>query len=438
MDAVRALRYVALEDRAAVKFSLAGVLVKNAAHESAYSAVFDIFFGVRDDLTTQSAGSRPFEDIEEMELRRLLLGALAEEAHPSLLLRLIVSEMVRRHAGLRPGRAVAGNTYVFRTLRAIDPNRLLAELITRDTASTEDDRLLSRLRREKLQRRVSAFEQEVEAEVRRFLVADRGAEAVAATLRPQLPDDIEFLSASVKVIEELRSVIAPLSTRLADRLMRRGHRDGAPDIRRTVRRSLSTGGIPIQPVYRRARRPKPELFVLADISGSVATFAGFALQLTYALRAQFSQVRSFVFIDGIDEVTAILAESGTIAAATGTMNAEGLGIHLDGHSDYGNVLESFRKGYGDRLNSRSIVLILGDARTNYYAPKAEALGDIHSRAGCVYWLNPESKIMWDTGDSVIGTYGAHCDGTFECRNLQQLGAFVEQISRLPSDSPARQ
>ena len=433
IDAARVLRSIELTDRAAVKFSLASVLVKNGAHESAFSVVFDIFFGTpHDPASDESAsGRRLLEDIEELALRQLLHGALTEEAQPSLLLRLTVSELVQRHAGLRPGRAVAGNAYVFRTLRAVDPNRLLAELIARDSASTESDRLLSRLRHDRLRRRVSACEQEIEAEVRRFLVADRGAEAVAATLRPQLPEDIEFLTASVTVIEELRSVIAPLSTKLADRLARRGRRDGALDFRRTVRRSLSAGGTPIHPVHRRARRVKPELYVLADISGSVATFAAFALQFTYALRSQFSQVRSFVFIDGVDEVTAILAESDTISTATRRMNAERCGIRLDGHSDYGTALDSFRQQYADRLNSRSIVLILGDARTNYHAAREATLGEIRRRAGCLYWLNPESTVMWDTGDSVIGKYGAHCDGVFECRNLEQLGKFVEYFSRPP-------
>jgi len=429
IDALRVLCHIELENRTAVKFSLASVLVKNNAHESAFSTVFDIYFGMRSVVPTDESAtrSRPLEDVDEAELRQLLLGALEEAGQPSLLLRLIAAEMIGRHAGIQPGRAVAGTYYLFRTLRTVDPNRLLAELIARDSSSISDP-LLNRLRRDKFQQRVTTFEQEIEAEIRRFLVADRGAEAIAETLRRPLPEDVEFLTASLKVIEELRPVITPMSRKLTDRLARHSHRNGALDIRRTVRRSMSVGGTPIEPVFRRPRLAKPELYVLADISGSVATFAAFALQLTYALRSEFSRVRSFVFMDGLDEVTSILAESDTIVGATQRINADGLGVWLNGHSDYGNALDTFWQRFGEQINSRSIVLILGDARTNYHATRAGIVGDIRRRAADVFWLNPESKTMWDTGDSIIGRYREHCSGVFECRNLKQLGAFVEQLA----------
>ncbi len=45
----------------------------------------------------------------------------------------------------------------------------------------------------------------------------------------------------------------------------------------------------------------------------------------------------------------------------------------------------------------------------------------------MYWLNPEPRSYWNTGDSVVGQYGQYCDGVFECRNLRQLQQFVGQI-----------
>jgi hypothetical protein len=50
------------------------------------------------------------------------------------------------------------------------------------------------------------------------------------------------------------------------------------------------------------------------------------------------------------------------------------------------------------------------------------------KARHVYWLNPEPKSYWDTGDSIVGDYGAHCDDVFECRNLRQLERFVEHLA----------
>jgi uncharacterized protein len=190
---------------------------------------------------------------------------------------------------------------------------------------------------------------------------------------------------------------------------------------------MSTGGVPMTPVFRPPRPAKPELVILADISGSVSNFAVFTLQLTYALRTEFTRVRSFVFVDTIDEVTEILAGADNIAAATAEINARGCGVWLDGHSDYGNALRSFRERYGDQLRSRSTVLVLGDARSNYHAPGADALKELSRRAGHLFWLNPESYSAWDSGDSVISQYAPFCDAVFECRNIRQLRAFIEQL-----------
>jgi uncharacterized protein with von Willebrand factor type A (vWA) domain len=102
-------------------------------------------------------------------------------------------------------------------------------------------------------------------------------------------------------------------------------------------------------------------------------------------------------------------------------------VWLDGHSDYGNALRTFRERYADQLRSRSTVLVLGDARANYHASGAEALKELSHRAGHLYWLNPEAYNAWDSGDSIISEYAPFCDAVFECRNIRQLRAFIEQL-----------
>lgn len=433
IDGLRALHHVCLEDRDAVKSALASVFVKSAEHESAYSVVFDIFFSLHRDRPaegTDPAAGGGLSDLDAVRLRELLVSALQEDGQPSLLRRLIATELVNRHAGIQPGRAVAGTYYLFRTLRAVEPDRLVSELLDRDPAAGSEGTLLQRVRHDEARHKVNEFEKEIEAEIRRRLVADRGAHAVAKTLRHPLPEDVEFLTASVERLGELRTALTPMSRKMAARLAqrRRHRRRGTLDFRRTVRRSMSTGGTPLEPVFRRPRPAKPDLFVLADISGSVSTFAAFTLQLTYALRSEFSRVRSFVFVDGLHEVTSILAESDSIVAATQRINDEGCGIWLDGRSDYGNALEMFWQQFGTQLKSRTTVLVLGDARTNYHASRSTILGEMQRKAGSVYWLNPEPSTVWDSGDSVIGEYQKYCTGVFECRNLRQLRAFVEQLA----------
>jgi hypothetical protein len=444
IDAVSALRVVSLGDREEVKTTLGSVLVKDKEHQSAYDAIFDIYFsdgrpledllgeepGSRGSRQTESgSGAGALDALDDAALRELLVKSLGDGE--SALTRLIAQVMVNRHAGIQPGRAVAGTYYLFRTMRAVDPDRVLARLAERHTAGGgTPDALGRRLLIEEGERRVARFRAEVEAEIRRRLVADRGADAVAKTLRKPLPEDVDFLTASSQQVTDMRDIIGPMTRKLAARLAekRLHRRRGALDFRRTVRASMSTGGVPLTPLFKKPRPSKPELIVLADISGSVSTFAAFTLQLTYALRSEFSKVRSFVFVDGVDEVTDILSDSDNILEATKRINAEARGVWLDGRSDYGNVLETFWEHHGKQVRSRTSVLLLGDARTNYHSSGAVVVKRIAQVAGYLYWLNPEPAAAWDSGDSVMREYAPFCDGVFECRNVRQLRRFIEQLA----------
>ena len=170
--------------------------------------------------------------------------------------------------------------------------------------------LEERLEHDEFESRIEQLKKEIEAEIRRRLVADRGVDAMARTLRKPLLEDVDFMHASREEMVGLRKALQPLARRLAVRLARkrRHGRKGPLDFRATVRHSLSYGGVPAEPKFKYPRPAKPEIFVIADISGSVASFARFTLHLVYAISGQFSRVRSFVFIDGVDEVTRLVVE----------------------------------------------------------------------------------------------------------------------------------
>ena len=118
-------------------------------------------------------------------------------------------------------------------------------------------------------------------------------------------DRLDFTSARKADLEEMRREIYPLARRLATRLTKEHHarRRGPLDFRRTVRASMSTGGVPLTTHHRPKRPHRTELVVLCDVSGSVANFAQFTLLLVFALRDQFQKVRAFTFIDHVHEVT---------------------------------------------------------------------------------------------------------------------------------------
>lgn len=194
-----------------------------------------------------------------------------------------------------------------------------------------------------------------------------------------------------------------------------------------LRRSLSTGGVPMRPVLRQRRPGRPELVLLCDVSGSVAGFAHFTMLLVQALHDQFSRVRVFAFVNRVDEVTDLVARGRADPAGLGERilaEAELTGWH--GQSDYGTALGEFAERYADALGPRTVVFVLGDARTNRSDPNLPALKRIADRARRVYWLNPEQPALWSTGDSVAHAYAELVDMR-PCRNARQLADLVGRL-----------
>lgn len=454
LDAMEAVTHIPLDDREAFKFALAATLVKNHSHWRAFETVFEVYFSMRgsdvvidadllelpeldDDQQQQMSGTNGEaaaqggagegltpEELAEMLFKSLLNGDQA-------MMRAMARQAVKRYAGMEPGRPVGGTYYLYRTLRNLNLEGMLEQLLqqSRDDAPDPLTPLEERLERDEYEHRVEDFKKEVEAEIRRRLVADRGVEAMAKTLRKPLPEDIDFMHASREEMGLLRAALQPLTRRLAVRLARkrRHGRKGALDFRNTVRHSLSYGGVPAEPKFKYPRPTKPEIFVIADISGSVAAFARFTLHLVYAISGQFSKVRSFVFIDGLDEVTSYFEGTEDIVEAIHRVNTEADVVWVDGHSDYGHAFEVFWQRYGKDVGPRTTVIILGDARNNYHSSNSWVIKEIRAKARHVYWLNPEPKAYWDTGDSIVGEYATHSDGVFECRNLRQLERFVDHL-----------
>jgi uncharacterized protein with von Willebrand factor type A (vWA) domain len=179
--------------------------------------------------------------------------------------------------------------------------------------------------------------------------------------------------------------------------------------------------------HHRPRAPhKPELVVLCDVSGSVAGFAHFTLMLTAALREQFTAVRAFAFIDTCDEVTHLFAPGVDLVRATGRIGREARLVWFDGHSDYGHALEVFADRWPDAVGPKTSLLVLGDARTNYRDPGLPTLRRLVGAARHAYWLNPEPRRQWGSGDSAATRYAEEIE-MVECRTIAQLTDFVLRL-----------
>jgi uncharacterized protein with von Willebrand factor type A (vWA) domain len=428
LDATEALRHIDLGRREELRAALRCVLVKYPHHNARFDAAFDRAFPARppgpgapvpgpdvDDATaaTLPASGRPGPGTLDTRIRAAVDGAALDE------LRILAEEAVDRHGGFDAA-ARTERYHVYRVLRAIDLARLLHDAIRR--ARERGDQV----DRAELAARVEALRRLVTEQVRARL-ADLGPAPGGDVVVPAL--DVDIVRASASQLDEMREAVRPLVRRLAARLRlrRQSARTGRVDMRRTARRSVATGGVPLDVVYRRRRAHKPELFSLCDVSGSVADFSGFTLTLISALAGELSGTRTFAFVDAVDEITE-LAERASTPVEPWQILQRGRVIGADGHSDYGAVLTEFWERYGRAgLTHRSTVVIAGDARGNYRPDRAELLGTIARRARAVYWLDPEPRAEWGSTDSVLAAYAPHCDRVFEVRTLRQLAAAVEAI-----------
>lgn len=428
LDVAASLAHIDLVHRAEVRSMLSATLVKQAYHQAIFAELFDRHFPARlamaaprTDTTTSGAGDAPVDD------------ALQHVLDPDAGIdpQLLVEAIVDRHAGIDDD-VRTERYHLYRTLRAIDLAAILSAAIKRSRdEGTQIDRA-------DLDARVEALRTMIAAEIRarldaRYLDARHQHDQLLdhddtsfSQGRVADPFDVELARATASELEHLRAAIRPLARRLAAQLRRRHRspRSGRIDVRRTIHRSLPTGGVPVEVVHRRLRKRRPELFVLCDVSGSVADFSSFTLSLISALADELATTRTFAFVDAVDEISALL-ESAIGVIEPWQLLQSGRVIGDDGHSDYGTVFEGFWERYGRQaLNGRSTVIIIGDARGNYRPARADVVARIAERARRVYWLNPEPSDQWDTTDSTQAEYAAHCSAVYEVRTLGQLSAAV--------------
>lgn len=427
LDAVRALTTVDLLDRTALREGLAATTVKRAAHRPAYDTLFDLYFPAGSGLAAPDDDLGPDDPLADIDptdaaaMREALADLLlsADDATLRRLARMAVHGLGRADAA--PGRQ---SWFSYRVMRALSPETLVSRLLGDTPRGGMDEQV----KRQTITEQTRKFEQYVDAEIRRLLAEEKGAEAVAKTAVKGLPEHVDFVRATRDDLAELRRTVLPLARRLATRLAarRRLGRRGRLDFRRTVRASLGTGGVPLVTHHRPHKPHRPELVILCDVSGSVSAFARFTLMLAYALREQFTKVRAFAFIDTCDEVTRFF-EGGDFVDAMRRLTEEAELVWFDGHSDYGHSFEVFAERYADAITPRTSLLVLGDGRNNYRATGLGALKSLAQRARHTYWLNPEPRAYWDSGDSAVSQYAAVVDEMVECRNAEQLQTFVTRL-----------
>jgi uncharacterized protein len=286
-----------------------------------------------------------------------------------------------------------------------------------------EDGELPEIDREQLNR----FERHLRRELERALI--ERTETLPPS-RPLAELDRALPTSPAQDLAAVHRAVAQMKRRLATLgHEHRGRRRGrVVDVRRTMRASLETGGVPLRLRYRPKRPRRPEIYVLCDVSTSVTSASVFFLSVLHALHDSFRKLRSFVFIERISEVTEIFEHERDFLTISQRISSEGGVADVSGYTDYGRVWLEFLGEISDELDPRSTVIVLGDARTNGREPHADAFAQVAERAGRTFWLNPEPKLYWNYGDSVMAAYECYCDGAFECWTTRHLENFVNVVA----------
>jgi uncharacterized protein len=428
LDAFEALRHVSWTDRDDFFEALAATLAKSQQDRRVLEAVFDRFFfraaereavarGVKEGPARpeQEGGPSPAPELDFDSLRERIRDTLRDASAPEGQLRDLARLAISAFGRQGEGSGVIG-VDVQRIRRTLGLRGEQAGAELPDPEAVPRDRL-----------------REFEAQVRREL--ERALIERTETLPPSKPLrelDRALPTGAAQDLAQVHRVVAQLRRRLATqgRETRGRSRSSAIDVRRTMRTSLQTGGVPLDLRFRPRRPRRPELYVLCDVSTSVTSASVFFLSVLHALHDSFRKLRSFVFVERISEVTEVFERERSFEAVSRAISGDAGVADVSGYTDYGRVWIEFLDRVVDDLDPRSTVIVLGDARTNGREPHAAAFGHIADRAGRTFWMNPEPKLYWNYGDSVMQVYERFCTGVFECWTTTQLEGFVNAIADL--------
>jgi uncharacterized protein len=422
LDAFEALDQVPWTEQEDFREALAATIAKSQEDRRVFELLFDRFFfraaeaeaierGVGEEGVRQEGGERL--DIDELreqirqaivdgndgemrDLARLAIAAFGRQAEGSGVVGVDV-QRIRRTLGLSAGTQPA----------AEDGGAAEVAPIDRDQLNRFERHLRRELERDLIERTETLPPSRPLAELDRAL--------------PTSPT--QDLAAVHRAVSQMKRRLATLGHEQRGR-----KRSQAVDVRRTMRASLETGGVPLRLRYRPKRPRRPEIYVLCDVSTSVTSASVFFLSVLHALHDSFRKLRSFVFIERISEVTDVFEHERDFRVIAQRISSEGGVADVSGYTDYGRVWLEFLGEISDELDPRSTVIVLGDARTNGREPHAEVFAQIAERAGRLFWLNPEPRLYWNYGDSVMAAYERYCDGAFECWTTRHLENFVNVVA----------
>ena len=428
LDAYEALGQVGWTDPVPFREALAATLAKSPDGRRVFDLVFERFFfrateaeALRREIregfdSTEEDGITGGGEIDFESLRNAIVEAIraGDESAMRDLARLAIAAFGRGSEG-------AG-------VLGVDVQRIRRSLGLRSEPGGPAGQGPGELEAPPLSRdQIRRFEQALRRELERGQIERMGELPPA---RPLNELDRALPTGPMQDLAAVHRTVAQLKRRLASQgHEKRGRRRHAHvDVRRTMRASLQTGGVPVVLKYRPRRPRRPELYVLCDVSTSVTSASTFFLSVLHSLHDTFRKMRSFVFVERVSEVTEVFERERDFTAVTKAIGSDAGVADVSGYTDYGRVWREFLELVEEDLHPRATVIVLGDARTNGRDPRADAFARIADKAGRTFWLNPEPRLYWNYGDSVISTYAQHCEA-YECWTAKHLEDFVKALTK---------
>ena len=453
LDAMNTVELVGYKDRAFLKDSLALVLPKTADEKESYSNCFDEFFaferisGERSESDSdehdedgseaedgdeageagEGAGSgerqpgqpasgrkkkskakKPNNNLyEEEEEEDLGPGAMTDPSSQLAKLLMNDSKVELTMAMASAGEAIGVREIQIFTQKGLYSRRIMDEMgladLNREISDLrEAPAMPSRRLGQELKRRRDWLREQVRDYVeRQFLL---NADVSGKKLREELLRKVKLSNVEHRNFRLIQEVVYKMAKRLSTMHSRRKKvfKRGALNVPRTLRHNMSYDGAIFDLHWKSVKIDRPKVFTICDVSGSVANYSRFMLMFLYSLEEVMPKVRSFAFSSDLAEVTDLFDRNKIEDAI-----AKVLRDYSGGSTDYGQAFLDFRKNCVDDVDNRTTIVILGDARNNYGDPHAEVLKEMYDRSKRVIWLNPESRLSWNTGDSEMKRYSAY-------------------------------
>ena len=414
IDAVTVVNNVGYEDKELLKRTLSIVLPKTPDEKKKFEVCFDDFFAdeIKQQIPLDTNQLSDIGDIESDLAKKLLEGSQGD-------LMLSIADAAEAAEIREIKYFTQRSVFTRRILEKMGVGKLEDELM--QLGSSREDELPSELEQElrnqlaNLRERVSDYVQQ------QFLLH---GDVSGEQLREQIFKSMNMAQIDRSYLHEVHSLVRKMAKKLANLHSRRkkNFRKGRLDIRKTIRVNWFNQGILFNLSWSYKKVDRPKIYVICDVSGSVGAYARFMLMFLFSLTEVVSKLRAFVFSSNLGEVTNDFKDSQLDEAIE-----KALQKHGGGSTDYGQALTDFVSLCLDDIDKKTTVVILGDARNNFGPEKANLMKTINERAKQVFWLNPEGKYRWDTGDSVMKTYSAYCTKVFPCGNIDQLERVISTL-----------